>query len=126
MTNAFTHFYLYAKGHYHKTDLIEDLKKIAGNYTGCSPESESIGAIMNILSDAITELLGNDPNGLKRFNYAFMNNVAEFKNFKQTPRLSYESYILTCLQLMAHCKIEDIKGEIGRADHSILPPSKWT
>lgn len=30
MDKKFRHFYLYAKGHYKETDIIEDLKKIAG------------------------------------------------------------------------------------------------
>ncbi len=38
MKNADSHIYLYAKGHYQRGNLIEDLKKIFGERSAIDPE----------------------------------------------------------------------------------------
>ncbi len=56
--NKFRHFYLYAKHWYKMTDRIEDLQKLVADYTGNeNPKTVLIKDIINVLEDAVYELL---------------------------------------------------------------------
>ena len=50
MKNADSHIYLYAKGWYKKTDVIEDLKIILGERSLLYPEHVSVDDIVSVLS----------------------------------------------------------------------------
>lgn len=43
------HFYLYAKGHYKKTEIFEDLKTIQANYVGMLKEHIDISHVLERL-----------------------------------------------------------------------------
>ncbi len=55
--NKYRHFYLYAKHCYKMTNRIEDLKKLVANYTGSDLCNVQIKGIINVLEDAVFELL---------------------------------------------------------------------
>lgn len=57
MLNKYRHFYLYAKHWYKMTNRIEDLKKLVSNYTGSDPHDVPIKDIINVLEDAVFDLL---------------------------------------------------------------------
>ncbi len=44
-----SHFYLYSKGHYVQTSLIEDLKRIMGHRSGLKPDQVSVRDIILVL-----------------------------------------------------------------------------
>jgi len=125
MFNKYRHFYLYAKSHYKQNDIVEDLKKIAGNYTGSSPESEKVSDIMTILTDAMNDLFKNDPNAFRKFSDVYLRNTVELRGFNCEIRSSHLAYIHTCMNIMGHTKVCDIEGDLGEDDYSILPCHEW-
>jgi hypothetical protein len=125
MLNKYRHFYLYAKCHYKQTDIVEDLKKIAGNYTGSSPESERVSDIMSILDDAMNDLFKNVPDSFKKFSQVFLRNTVEQRGFNCEIRSSHLAYIHTCMNIMGDAKVSEINGELGEDDYNILPCHEW-
>ena len=125
MFNRFRHFYLYAKLHYVHGDIVEDLKKVAGNYTGSSPESEKVSDILSILEDAMVEHFANVPDSFKKFSQVYMRHTVDMHRFAYTIRTSHLAYIHTCMEIMGNAKLNEINGELGEDDYSILPRHEW-
>ncbi len=51
-----SHFYLYSKGHYVQTNLIEDLKRITGHRCGLNPEQVTVANIILLLLREVDRL----------------------------------------------------------------------
>lgn len=123
MDKKFRHFYLYAKGHYKETNIIEDLKKIAGAYTGSSPESERLSDIMSILTDIMNDRFKGVANSFDMFSSKFLQNTSDFdlKTWNTTPRSPQMAYIHTCLEIMGWHTPSNVE-ELGEPDYTILEP----
>ena len=66
MKNLYSHFYLYAKHWYKRTDIIDDLKIICGKYCGIDVEFISASNIISILLNVV---------------YLHINRLQDFANF---------------------------------------------
>jgi len=123
--NPKRHFYLYAKGHYQRGDLIGDLKKIAYDY--CGNEVDEDGLIILVASEAYKYL--NEHNFLKILREAHPNSI---RSQVLDPN-RYESYavrVLTQLLIILNLTVvkeENADGEyeeiisLGEPDPEILP-----
>lgn len=107
--NEDTHIYLYAKGHYAKTDVVKDLRIILGKRCAISPEYISNSDILLTLSQILYPLIQNE--------YHFADIVRELVNCK-----SFESSVRAILSKIALCRTVGL--DIGSADPNILPLRK--
>jgi hypothetical protein len=101
--NQYTHFYLYAKCWYARSNNLEDdLKTIAADYSAIKKEHVNINDIKLILSYAVYPLLKTE--------YAFI----EFMS-----KVELRGILSACLAEMSVAKISDL----GKPNFNILPPS---
>ena len=56
----YRHIYLYAKGHYKRTDVIEDLRKILAERNALEPEDVAKFVILNVVSKLAFNEIKND------------------------------------------------------------------
>ena len=128
MLNHDSHIYLYAKGHYQKTDTIEDLKVILGHRSGTPADCISRKDIMDVLCKIVWEHLYNNSTFdnptmfqkvIERINPTF--DILPYP--KQASTL--ERTIKALLSILLNLKVRDDKGntliELDRADYTILP-----
>lgn len=135
------HFYLYAKGHYLETNILEDLKKIVAEYAGLEPEHVRTGDIWILLSEEVFEILRDN-----RYNFLdFLDKIAPENNWQVGGRTNYsilggrkitiaedENYwtrmYRACLSVLrlskVRCPEEGIFRNLGDPDPEILPLTK--
>jgi len=126
--NSHRHFYLYAKGHYKKTDTLMDLKVIQGKWAGVDPECLMKRDVAHLLlgiarphiirsemsfRDFIKYL---DPAYLWAFS-AFVKEVGEKYDYQM-------ALIHCCLSFLQGTTIDEIDGDLGNPDPQILEISK--
>lgn len=125
------HIILYAKGHYKRTDLIEDLKILLGKRNAIYPEHISMGDIVFCLADLAYELgLVNTESRFLRFLEDASPQGCKFVGYPETEPYDYAKAIIrVCLSRL---KLTDVRKllpngeyetilELGEADASILP-----
>jgi len=115
--NPYRHFYLYAKLHYKRTNVITDLKAIVADYCGFYKEDASTNDVIRMLLKITSHHINNSDKFLR-----FMDELVSRINF---PFKIYDSpieYIIDeCLSILQGIKVIDIQGELGTADKNILP-----
>lgn len=117
--NQYRHWYLYCKGWYKKTDIIEDLKVIQSHWCGIEKvhltEYDILSVMMTIVHKHIHSkndffrFIDNSLKGNVRF-------VGGSENDDQIRRM-----ILSAKSIIGMAKKEDIDGELGEPDFNILP-----
>lgn len=106
--NPKSHFYLYAKGWYERTNLVDDLIKIMANYTGLKPEQCNINDVKLVLIQEVYKyVLGN--------NYLF----AEFIN-----NVEENGVLEACLSVFVYATVDTSNIE-KNPDYSILPMRRY-
>ncbi len=126
MKNADSHIYLYAKGHYEKDDLIEDMKKIIGERCGIEAEHVTVGNILHVLL-SIAYLYVIDL-------YHFRDFILDLHpvNYWKLDRTNYDfehAVIHKCLSILAMTQVkegDEVLIELDDPDPNILPLTKHT
>lgn len=122
--NPYRHYFLYAKNHYKRDNVFEDLKKIQCDYVGCDLGASITKAdIIRVTSRAIQPIL------MKRY----ADPVEKYQEFLfeygkvYVGHLQYEecslpdAMILANLGIMMSSTIDEIDGSLGKADLNLLP-----
>lgn len=111
------HFYLYAKGWYKKTNIIEDLKILVSNYSGIDNNYISEEDIINILSNMIDYHINySNPSKL-------ISKILEIKRYSSLNKeeLSInELLILSMLSILTFLNVSEIPIDLGSPDSNIL------
>lgn len=138
----YSHYYLYAKHHYQRRNLIEDLKKIHGRAYGYDAKHVIEGDIVQVLLSLVWEhYMGANhtehPNGYSAF-LQFVVDCSPYDNWKvggggSTPigEKSYEYYeavIRKCLSMLCFVKVLDenkvVVLQLEKPDPTLLPLNK--
>lgn len=117
--NPNTHIYLYAKGHYAKNDIIDDLKIIMGHRSMISPENIQMDDIWNVISSLTFKHIvesGNPENSFQQFVLKLMpwDNKIIYNEF-------WKNLFSSCLSILRFVRVENL--DLGKADSNILPLS---
>ncbi len=118
--NSYRHFFLYAKGHYKQGDFIEDLGKLCTDYMGhdLHKPNDRIRILINTL-----DTLKKSISASALFNRV-VDNGYEYNipfDFGMKPVSLEKAIIKSVLDILAHSKVDEIEGELGDPDFSILP-----
>jgi len=105
-TNDIRHLYLYAKGHYERSNKIDDLKIIVGVISWVYPEF--------IIEKDIHIWL------LKEV-YKYLCTEDDFISFLNDDMFNKKDLIDRCLSVLKFQRISDIDIELGKPDPNILP-----
>jgi len=105
-TNDIRHLYLYAKGHYERSNKIDDLKIIVGVISWVYPEF--------IIEKDISIWL------LKEV-YKYLCTEDDFIRFLNDDMFNKKDLIDRCLSVLKFQRISDIDIELGKPDPNILP-----
>ena len=121
-----SHFILYAKGWYKRSDsVIGDLKHIVGNYTDCDPEFVDIQSVMYHLYALIHQYY--DMTSLHRFMELF--NSFKYERYDASFSMTEitKKQINHYLSIISNFKVvnddKSININIANPDWSILPPA---
>jgi len=134
MLNRYRHFYLYAKGHYKKNDVMADLKKIASNYTAIDVEFISSNDIIRILTTEIWRLMDErlfselisdiSPDNIWKTNKFAQNETngeSDSYNYVHAILSKYLSILSFVTVFETIAGIETTVLELGEPDENILP-----
>lgn len=136
--NKYSHFFLYAKGHYktsnsrfyykNSKDQISDLKIITANYTGIPKKYITINNILNILADISYNEIIRSRESFDNYLNDLSNKTINMLNFNNDPYMAIaiakiESY-LSILRFMTIDNIKTQFGDLLKPDFSILPLKK--
>ena len=123
--NSKRHFYLYAKGWYKKTDILQDLKVICGTYSGLDPNDIKLGDIFVVLSEEVYKYI----NTLNAFMH-FVDDLASISAwiYRDIPR-DIEYYWIRVLRrymnILSITRVHDDEDvlilNLGDPDPKILP-----
>jgi len=130
MKNCDSHVYLYAKGHYKKTNVIEDLKIIYGKRNGIEPEFITLADIVSNLADLTFQYITVNKHSLIEF-ISDISPMSCWKIGAEPVELygqkfhSHDSYALAvikkCLSILRFTSKKSFRNELDYADPSILP-----
>ena len=126
MNKADRHIYLYAKGHYQKGDLIEDLKRIVGERSSVLPEYITIQDIIVVLV-SITYSVMVTKNHFKDSIMDLILSLDPSEFWKISSLSDYDfstALILKCLSIIKWTDVvrgEVILMDLGYADSNLLP-----
>ena len=121
-TRNYSHYYLYAKNHYKKTDLIEDLKKVHGFTFEHDAELTEIRDIISVLLKLVYHhFFSSDADGTPQGLYAFEEFVQDISpegNWrvgydKKKPYVYEEAIIRKCLSMLRMLKVKEIHQSTG-------------
>lgn len=122
--NPYRHFFLYAKGHYERGVILEDLGKICTAYLqhDLHAENDRIRILFRATktikkSFSVEEVLNEVLNSSIEYNMPF-----DFETHSLTAK---DSLINAALTMLRHCTIDEIEGSLGEADFNILPEGNW-
>ena len=124
MKNADSHIYLYAKGHYQRGNLIEDLKKIFGERSAIDPEYYSVEDILHVLLGIVCPRIESS--------YYFREFILDLLpiNYWRLDRGEYDfehAVIYKCLSVLRMTQVKEgskILIELDDPDPDILPLTK--
>ena len=116
--NDVRHLYLYAKGHYQRTDITKDLKVIVGKLTMMYPEHVDIGNILFWLTKEVYKYITDYDDFFNFISAYFPENKYLYEDINQD---SYYILIRKCLSILSLTSVDEIGYDIGVADREILP-----
>ena len=108
----YRHFYLYAKGHYLKSDIIEDLRKITAEYCMFDIADTTVYDIVSGLSMAVKPYIDFEK---------FINDLMLFETYSDNINNDFELILIQTM--LSTVKFVDKKSmsRIGEPDPTILP-----
>jgi hypothetical protein len=120
--NTYRHWYLYCKGWYLKTDIIEDLKVIQSHWSGIAVEHLTDNDVLQVMLDVVW------PHIVNKYHFTeFMSNQLEDNIFilmnKDKAYGQIERILLSARAIIMRADEESISGKLGEPDYSILPKS---
>lgn len=139
--NGDRHFYLYAKGHYKKTNIFDDLVTIYSKVYGMDLTNETEKVKLTYVSGILVNLVKHH---MFKYDNAFFEFIAEISP-ENSYRVGYyhklnkfllqknenvEEYdfdkavIHKCRSILSLTKVTDIPFELGEPDENILPLDK--
>lgn len=122
MKNSYSHIYLYAKGHYVKTDSVEDMKVILGHRSGLGADVIRLIDIVRVL----TEVAWKHMTGHKFGEFVERLNPELDFPFRKDDSPAVRT-IQACLNSIMMVQVKDIDGntifELDEPDSNILPLS---
>ena len=109
--NPYSHFYLYAKGHYIKSDIHSDLKNIMAEFTGIDQSLVKTIDIINVLANVVYHHI----NKQKFFN--LINDLC-FGNqwIIDSNKNICDNTINSFLRILRYVNVSDIDGKLDKAD----------
>uniref|UniRef100_A0A6M3JIW0 Uncharacterized protein n=1 Tax=viral metagenome TaxID=1070528 RepID=A0A6M3JIW0_9ZZZZ len=125
------HIFLYAKGHYERTDMIKDLRIILGKRSGIEAiyiNEDDIAYVLtkmvwryiNHEDEFINFLFDLNPNNTWKYGYVTnLHSPISDKNY-----VYREALISKCLSVLRFQKVINIPFDLGKADSNILPLNK--
>ena len=114
--NPKRHFYLYAKHHYEATWPLDDLKKIAADFSGVPENMITEKALYEILIPEVWKQINNSGNPLNHFRefvYFLLENLRVESSLKR---------LMPILHMLQMAEIKHI-GDLGEPDPDLLPLS---
>jgi hypothetical protein len=134
MKNYDTHVYLYAKHHYERTNVIDDLKIIYGKRNGIDAEHMQVRDIISCLVGLTVPHMSVNKHSFIEF-LSDLDPVFCWRVGGNAPRLNneyihtHDSYcetiIMKCLSILSLTRVDEIEGGLDEeADPSLLPISK--
>lgn len=121
--NPYRHYFLYAKNHYKRTDVFEDLKKIQCDYVGCDlSASIAKSDIIRVTTRAIQPILCKRyPDPIEKYQeFLFEYGKVYLGNFQYEECQLSDAMILANLGIMMSSTIDEIEGSLGEADFNLL------
>jgi hypothetical protein len=130
MKNAYSHLYLYAKHHYKRTNVVEDLKVICGKICGCDPEHMYVDDVMYWCLKTACKHLQEDKKDLLDIFREFLSDISPDNCWKTG--CSYKPYsfelavIHKCLSVLSMVSVREpstntILLELDEPDPNLLP-----
>ena len=123
--NPYRHFFLYAKGHYQRGVVIEDLGKICTAYLQHDLHSDNDR--IRILFRATKTI--KKPFTVEDVLNEVLNSSRQYNNlpfdFGTRSLNTKDSLINAALSMLRHCAIDEIEGYLGEVDFNILPEGDW-
>lgn len=111
MKNPYSHFYLYAKGHYPKTELWKDMLVILEDYSGCNANKWNLMTVIsNIVAECVFKLYDNPAWVMGRFHSALRGCIV-----KQNCGYD-EAYVRASLVLMSMSPIGEREDKFQLAE----------
>lgn len=108
--NEDTHIYLYAKGWYKRTNVVDDICKIIANR--CSLETISIANAKTVLLEVVFTEISRSGNPQNKF--------IQFCSKISTPSENNdETFFRAVIGILSTAKAKDLN--LGEADYTILP-----
>jgi hypothetical protein len=122
--NVDSHIYLYAKGWYKKTNVIEDLKVLYGKRNGIDSEYISVNHILCCL----TKLAFSHMTGVCKIG-EFISDISpdnawRIWKFGDDEWDYWKAVISKCLSILALTEVKDIPFVLAEPDYSLLPKSE--
>ena len=121
--NSYSHYYLYAKGWYKKSDdIIDDLKKIYSKIYGIEEKYVEVGHIISLLAKLAYKHIKKEYQFFDFIDYLNPNSFAN-KLYKTEYEFN-KNLINACLKIIAFTQIGEWEGYLEEADENILPLNK--
>ena len=108
--NNLRHFYLYAKGWYKRTDVIDDLKIIQGNWCGIEPKYITASDVASQLAHLAYRHINNE--------YFFVKFINDLSQKVDSWNLNIINTSLSTLKFIGK---EDLPFDLGEPDYELLP-----
>lgn len=117
--NPNTHFYLYAKNHYKKQEIIQDLMLITANYAGIPNDLVRPSDVVTVLSGVVRQEIerGEIKEGMT------LENVVEQIVSNNSKDDIYQNVCKALLTVLALARIKGL--DLGEPDPNILPINKY-
>lgn len=115
--NADRHFYLYAKGHYQREDIVKDLIKLQANYCGMEEEYLHEKHVKEHLVCLAYKHIKNE--------WQFIDFMAKVNNPFYFINDKGNGIIKACLSVLMETTVDSIEGSLGEPDYAILPKRKF-
>lgn len=118
--NTYRHWYLYFKGWYKKTNIIEDLKKIQSNWSGIDERHISKYDVLSVVTSILYPHLSKD-----KFFKFIDDSLKENTRFVggSVNSCHIERMIYSAKSILSKVDKDSIDGDLGYPDFSILPKS---
>lgn len=121
--NSYSHFYLYAKGHYKCGDLIMDLKAILSNRCGVPAKWLSNHDLGQVLLPLAFKHIKNHTQFADFISY--LNPESLLNRFAGDDKYEFNKrFFQSCISALRWVKTEEIDGELMPLDSNILEIAK--
>ena len=115
--NEYSHFYLYAKNWYKKSDVFKDLIIILGEYTGTDVEYLTNSDVICMMLSIVHPIVAKKEQVFKDF----IHDIRTESKSKRIVILTLDEIIIYKLLSILRCTNKDDFGNLAKPDPEILP-----